>query len=213
MEIISHRGYWLDASEKNALSAFERSFSLGYGTETDVRDCQGRLVISHDIPTGKEISFDDMLAIYNKHKCSGTLAINIKADGLQDLLLASLNEFNVKNYFIFDSSIPDSLVSMRKGLNTFLRFSEYEQPNSLWKNCNGIWFDKFNSDNSFDLDIISRLVSDNMTVSIVSEELHGRDSRNLWNAIYQLGENITKSDNLILCTDIPEEAKGYFYGA
>ena len=38
MQVISHRGYWKAASEKNTQTAFKRSFSLGYGTETDVRD-------------------------------------------------------------------------------------------------------------------------------------------------------------------------------
>ena len=38
MIIISHRGYWKDAAEKNRPVAFARSFDLGYGTETDVRE-------------------------------------------------------------------------------------------------------------------------------------------------------------------------------
>ncbi len=51
MQVISHRGYWKSAAEKNTTTAFARSFALGYGTETDVRDLNGELVISHDMPT------------------------------------------------------------------------------------------------------------------------------------------------------------------
>lgn len=35
MIILSHRGYWKETHEKNLPIAFERSFSLGFGTETD----------------------------------------------------------------------------------------------------------------------------------------------------------------------------------
>ena len=35
--ILSHRGYWLQTEEKNSRKAFERSFFMGFGTETDIR--------------------------------------------------------------------------------------------------------------------------------------------------------------------------------
>ena len=57
MKILSHRGYWKTAEEKNTATAMHRSFSLGFGTETDVRDYNGKLVISHDIPDSSAISF------------------------------------------------------------------------------------------------------------------------------------------------------------
>ncbi len=52
MIILSHRGYWKSEEERNQEVAFHRSFDLGYGTETDIRDIQGKLVISHDMPQG-----------------------------------------------------------------------------------------------------------------------------------------------------------------
>ena len=57
MIILSHRGYWKLEEERNRAAAFQRSFDLGYGTETDIRDIQGKLVISHDMPRGDEITF------------------------------------------------------------------------------------------------------------------------------------------------------------
>ena len=56
MIVLSHRGYWKTAVEKNTPTAFKRSFELGFGTETDVRDRNGELVISHDMPNGSEIT-------------------------------------------------------------------------------------------------------------------------------------------------------------
>ena len=63
MIIISHRGYWKCVDEKNTEIAFSRSFELDFGTETDVRDCLGKLVISHDMPDGSEIHFEEFLSL------------------------------------------------------------------------------------------------------------------------------------------------------
>ena len=68
MLILSHRGYWISPIEKNKDVAFNRSFSLGFGTETDVRDCAGKLVISHDMPDGNEKTLEEFLKLLNCHK-------------------------------------------------------------------------------------------------------------------------------------------------
>jgi glycerophosphoryl diester phosphodiesterase len=64
MKILSHRGYWLSADEKNSTVAFQRSFDQGYGTETDLRDYCGEVVIAHDVATKKNITFEQFLEIY-----------------------------------------------------------------------------------------------------------------------------------------------------
>jgi len=91
MIIISHRGYWKTDKEKNSIAAFERSFSLGFGTETDVRDFNGKLVISHDIANKDSISFEEFIKIYLKYSKSNWLALNVKSDGIRDLLKKSRN--------------------------------------------------------------------------------------------------------------------------
>ena len=66
MKIISHRGYWIDFKrENNQRIAFERSFDMGYGTETDLRDINGTIVISHNMPVGGEMTFEELLKIMN----------------------------------------------------------------------------------------------------------------------------------------------------
>ncbi|MCK5347159.1 MAG: hypothetical protein KAR20_27305, partial [Candidatus Heimdallarchaeota archaeon] len=109
MLILSHRGCWKRDEEKNMPSAFKRSFNLGFGTELDVRDYCGRLVISHDIPDSESMDFKTLLEVYCEFDKGLSLAINIKADGLQKLLLDLLNEYQIENYFVFDMSVPDSL--------------------------------------------------------------------------------------------------------
>ena len=89
------------SSEKNTALAFKRSFSLGYGTETDIRDYKGSLVISHDIPDESSLSIDSFFEIYNQYDVKGPLALNVKSDGLQKLIKEKLNEYKVSNYFFF----------------------------------------------------------------------------------------------------------------
>ncbi len=82
MIVLSHRGYWKLPSEKNTKLAFERSFSMGFGTETDIRDRHSKLVISHDMADDKAIALEDFFAIYRQYPSNLPLALNIKADGL-----------------------------------------------------------------------------------------------------------------------------------
>ena len=116
-EILSHRGYWKKANEKNLPIAFEQSF----GTETDIRDYKGQLVISHDIADEKCISVKEMFNIYTKHDSTLPLALNIKADGLQIKLKELLQEYKIKNYFVFDMSVPDGLQYLRHNIKSFTR--------------------------------------------------------------------------------------------
>ncbi|MGD2711891.1 hypothetical protein ACP8ZO_25120, partial [Escherichia coli] len=140
MEIISHRGYWRTNEEKNTITSFERSFSLGFGAETDIRDFNGELVISHDIANEECISFLDFILLYKaKINGAGTLALNVKADGLQLKAKAILDAEGVTNYFFFDMSVPDMMGYLNHGLNTFVRYSEYEGFNSLIHRAHGVW--------------------------------------------------------------------------
>jgi hypothetical protein len=51
MKLLCHRGYRQRKSEQNSLAALELAILGGNGVETDIRDCDGELVISHDMPT------------------------------------------------------------------------------------------------------------------------------------------------------------------
>ena len=90
MIILSHRGYWKDfQTESNKRVAFDRSFDLGFGTETDLRDINGNIVISHNMPNGDEMTFEDLLQIMNGRNLP--LALNIKADGQADVVCSIMN--------------------------------------------------------------------------------------------------------------------------
>ena len=61
MEIISHRGLWNNLNEKNTNIAFHSSFKNKFGTETDIRDYNGNLVISHDIADANSLKFEEFI--------------------------------------------------------------------------------------------------------------------------------------------------------
>lgn len=210
MQILSHRGYWKTPEERNTLTAFERSFRLGFGTETDVRDLDGRLVISHDPPSAEALPAETFFELYRQCGMGLPLALNIKADGLQSLLIRSLTEFAITNYFVFDMSVPDLLVSLRQGLTVFTRQSEYEREPALLAPAAGVWMDCFENE-WMQIESIESHLSQGKRVCLVSPELHRRDPSLFWSHLKTW--SLSASANLLLCTDLPEEALAYFASA
>lgn len=208
MVILSHRGYWKTEKEKNTKAAFIRSFDLGLGAELDVRDYYGRLVVSHDVPDSSSLNFEHFLEIYCNSGKGVLLAFNIKSDGLQDLILSSLNEYSVENYFVFDMSIPDALGYLNAGLKTFTRESEYETQLSYYEQADGVWMDEFNNKWITEQRILNHY-SNGKKVCIVSPELHSRNHLERWRDYKAMNESMDMSA-IILCTDFPEEARIYF---
>jgi len=123
MGILSHRGLWRAPEEKNTTAAFLRSFELGFGTETDIRDCDGKLVISHDPPEARAepLPLHVFLDLYDRHGNGLPLALNIKADGLQSRVCDHITAYGIRNYFCFDMSVPDTRGYPRAGVSSASR--------------------------------------------------------------------------------------------
>lgn len=203
MQIISHRGYWRRAAERNLPEAFHRSFDLGFGTETDVRDVAGQLVISHDMPRGWELTLDGLLEIMAGRNLP--LAINIKADGLALALKTTFERHGHDNWFAFDMAVPDMRSYLQSGTNAYSRLSEVEPLPAWIDQAAGVWLDAFEG-LWFSNAVITELLSRGKQVCVVSAELHGRDHRALWQQLYEL----RAQNGLTLCTDIPEAAAHFF---
>lgn len=204
MQILAHRGWWHTVDEKNTLVALNRAIDNGYGIETDIRDYDGKLVISHDIATANSPLLSDFLAHYQKVNSRAYLALNIKADGLQKMLLSELEKYHVENYFVFDSSVPELYVYRKMGINYFTRHSEFETKPSMYDEASGVWLDSFNN-SWLTYDRVKKHISNNKLVGIISPELHGYDPMNLWKKIKK-----NKNDNILLCTDLVDKAGEYF---
>lgn len=209
MKIISHRGYWSSSCKKNSRESFIRSFDLGFGVETDIRDYKGNLIISHDIPKGNEIDFLDFLKLAISYNNSDqlTLALNIKADGLSSNLYECMSKYPTLDYFVFDMSIPDMMSYVDTDIPIFTRLSDIENSPLLLDKTSGIWLDAFYSDWYSD-EFLEELLNTSKQVCIVSPELHARDYSNLWSRLLSM----RKFDNLLICTDHPEEANAFFNG-
>lgn len=205
MKIISHRGFWKSNHEKNKLVSFERTINNNFGTETDLRDYKGEIVISHDIPLENSIKLDLILQLFKESQL--TLALNIKSDGLSKILFDKLKKYNIKDYFFFDMSIPDTINYIKDGLNVFIRQSEYENDLAFYDEIDGIWLDSFESI-WYNKDLIFTHLKNKKKVCIVSSELHGRDYTDHWELIksWKLSDN----ENLLLCTDFPQRANLFF---
>ncbi len=209
MELLAHRGLWFEKDQKNTMEALTLALREGYGLETDVRDLNGELVISHDMPRTGAIPFEELLAYYKANGFSSTLAINIKSDGLQQKLLECLKKHGVDKYFVFDMSIPDTLGYLKNGLKTYVRRSDIENHPELTQITQGVWLDELKAEWINERVIIeeSKLTP---SVCIVSAELHGRESEGQWRNIKLAVELGCPASNLMLCTDFPQKAERYF---
>jgi glycerophosphoryl diester phosphodiesterase len=207
-EILSHRGLWRTPAEKNTAEAFVRSFSQGFGTETDVRDAGGALVISHDPARADALPLPAFFEIYNRYGAGLPLALNVKADGLAPLLRDHIVAHGIRNYFCFDMSVPDARGYLRCGLASFSRQSEEEREPAFYDRVAGVWMDAFDADWVAEGDVARHLAA-RKRVCIVSPELHRRPHLPFWDALRSFRLDARRGD-LLLCTDWPVEAKECF---
>lgn len=194
-------------TEKNSMVAFEHSLRAGFGIETDIRDRDGELVISHDIPDRASIKLEDLLITYQTNDRRTTLALNIKADGLVPLLTKMLASYKIEDYFFFDMSVPETLRYKAGGLRYYTRESEHEPLPALYEGAAGVWMDCFVRD-WIDEAAIRKHLDTGKDVCIVSPELHKRDRSGMWQMIQR--SRLFQEDGLHLCTDHPEEARRFF---
>lgn len=211
MIVLSHRGYWKDAAEKNQPVAFHRSFDLGFGTETDVRDRGGELVISHDPPRGGEMTLDEMLDILGDRDLP--MAMNVKADGLADAVKAAFAKRpHLTRWFLFDMSVPDMVQQFKRANPVFARLSEYEPtvPDRILSQSVGVWLDGFDGE-WWTPALIDDLTQRGKTVCVVSPDLHKRDPAACWADL--AAHPFARPGLVLVCTDRPEEARTVFGGS
>lgn len=209
MRILAHRGYWLNSEERNSSAALERALVAGFGIETDVRDSDGELVISHDMPKGGEMKAGDFLDLCLNYPGARPLALNIKADGMQSALKMLLDQKNIaeSDYFVFDMSFPDGMNYLEAGLTAYTRISEYEPVSPLLSRMKGVWVDAFHAD-WFSERELRALLRQDKEICIVSPELHRRPHLPLWEKLKTW--KLHGLPQVGLCTDLPIQAKDYF---
>jgi len=207
MKFLSHRGIWRAVEQKNTKNAFLTSFEFGFGVETDIRDCKGELLISHDPPTGVEQTLESFLDLLSGQVLP--LALNIKSDGLfKRLAIEFQTRVELSEAFVFDMSVPDMIQYAKHGIPFFTRLSEYEREPALLDKAGGIWLDSFISE-WFEFELIRKYIKMGFIIAIVSPELHNRNHINFWEKL-RLESDLLSSDKVWLCTDFPIEASHFF---
>ena len=204
---LAHRGYWLTPTERNTLAAFRRAFDHGFGAEIDVRDLDGELVVSHDPPRRGQLTLAEVVRVLQDSGTGGILAVNIKADGLQEALAEALADLDPARWFSFDMSVPDTLGYLRLGLPAFTRHSDVEPHPVLLDTADGVWLDDF-SGHWLSETVIEDHLAEGRSVAVVSPELHGRDHRAAWND-WRTWDVWTRP-GVSLCTDHPLDAQEAF---
>ena len=207
IDIIAHRGFWETKEEQNTEVSFKRALKNRFGIETDLRDRNEEIVISHDMANSSSITLDTFLDLCELAP-DVTLAFNIKSDGLQENLLSK----SVTNpHFYFDMSVPDMLGFKKLNLPTYTRFSNIEKKPSLYEDSIGVWLDNFNNE-ILDINALKQFLMDGKKVVLVSPELHRMDKENYWESLSNfIIENPKTKSAIGLCTDFPLKAREYFY--
>lgn len=191
--------------ERNTAAALFGALARGFGLETDFRDRAGTLLVSHDPPhDGPVLTAAELFAEYVRSGSSGRLALNVKADGLQDMLQAELGAAGIAadRYYAFDMSVPDALGYLQRDMPVYTRVSEHEPDPAFADRAGGVWVDDFGGGFP-QVATAQRLLGAGMRVALVSPELHGRAPEPLWEAVGAAGLHTDK--NFEICTDFPEQ--------
>ena len=132
MILINHR--------VNSISKLLKT-SVEFGVEADLRSEDKKIYLHHD-PFKKGESFEKWVKYY-KHKI---LILNVKEEGLEDMIIKILKKNKIKNFFFHDQTFSTLLKNMFK-TRVSIRFSEYEdlkRKNYLFKKIRWLWLDNFN---------------------------------------------------------------------
>ena len=193
--IYCHRGLWTSVELQNSAEALESAIRFGFGIETDIRDHQRSVVISHDPASIAGID----LTILPKN--ATPIALNIKADGLLNISHDAIAQIlQCEGSFVFDGSIPEMLKYRERNMPHALRLSEYER-DIAWV-TKYLWLDAFQSDWWITDETLNRL-SEKQFVVVVSPELHGRSRSKVWEKV--AAELADGNPNLGICTDFPDQ--------
>lgn len=191
MKVVAHRGYWETKSQQNTFDAIMLGLILSDGVEIDLRMYNGKIVVSHDHVAKHDspLYFSDVLPL--SLSCPNKLwALNIKEDGLANLLIHELKSYPNLNYFCFDMSFPETVQYIRTKLQIACRVSDLEDKNAFTESASNFYL----------LDGFKKLVKKDFSkknVMMISPELHNRPFSA--NSVKRFAESI--GSDIYVCTD------------
>ncbi len=147
-----------------------KDLNKNFGVEIDIRSFNKKLILNHE-PFKKSVLLNEYLEKFN-HKF---LILNVKEEGIENLILNYLKKFKIKNYFLLDVTVPKifEFVKKKKKSNLCLRISKFENLSNLnffYKKINWVWVDTF--DNKIPLNFNDlKYYSKRFKLCLVSPEL------------------------------------------
>ena len=122
-KILCHRGFWTSGEIPNSITSFRLAAQAGFGIELDIRDHDRELVVSHDFPENESPTLERVLEELSDLGFDGYLALNVKSDGLVELI-TDLEVLASMRHFFFDMTVPESRRYQSAGLAVARRLSE-----------------------------------------------------------------------------------------
>ena len=190
MILINHR--------VNSISKLLKT-SVEFGVEADLRSENKKIYLHHE-PFKKGESFEKWIKYY-KHKI---LILNVKEEGLEDIVIKILKKNKKKNFFFHDQTFSTLLKNMFK-TRVSIRFSEYEdlkRKNYLYKKIRWLWLDNFNQI-ELSKKFYNYLKNKKVKICMVSPELIKRKRQN---EIKKIINNLKKNKFYLdaVCTKKPK---------
>jgi hypothetical protein len=194
MKIFSHR--------VNSISALKNTDPM-YGVEIDLRTSNGALILSHD-----PFVEGDLFSEWLKYWRGQALILNVKEDGLEDVILKQLNTYRISDFFFLDQSYPAIRRTINLGLTKVAtRVSDYEDLETALKSgSDWVWLDSFSGDWEYLKEGVPTLVKNGQKTCLVSPELQRANS----SIELTLLQKMILDDNLMItsvCTKLLEEWK------
>ena len=91
-----------------------------FGVEVDVRSINKKLILNHE-PFQKATSLDTFLKKFN-HKF---LILNVKEEGIENLILNYVKKNRIKNYFLLDVTVPKIFQFIKNKKNNNFVINEF----------------------------------------------------------------------------------------
>ena len=110
-----------------------------FGCEIDIRVYNNEIILNHE-PFKDGEKFDDFIRNYRK----GTLVLNIKESGIEDLVIKKVKKENIKSFFLLDVEYPYFFSSRNKQIaSRFSIFEPIENSLLLKDKVDWIWIDSY----------------------------------------------------------------------
>lgn len=200
MKIIQHR-----VNDLEKLGKIPNEF----GCEIDLRNHNADIYVTHD-PFKKDGPLLEEWLSYFNHEF---LILNVKEEGLEDRLFELMAQYNIKDYFILDETIPYIQKYALLGNSRFaLRISEIESDVSAillqsWLRSKGnsidwIWADTF-SGAPLAAEVYKKLQDNGFKICQVSPELHHLGDQSRWQGLVdKFSENLVSQGTHLdmICT-------------